>query len=222
MANRTCKQDERLFDLIRTSPARDSDILARLTEQRNRAGPNASKKAAAQKAASQLGNQYGGNPGIPLTMTLRDTLIADCRPQTNALANKAAGWGYIQHPRTEVQFLDIGNIHVMRSSLESLQGLLNASPRSDSHVGSPMKDMYFGRAIEDTGWVMHTRMVLAGAWRVAHALHIKKRSVSVNCSDSWDRSSQIVSLAELLLDPHYRTLRGFCQLICKEWISFGH
>ena len=32
------------------------------------------------------------------------------------------------------------------------------------------------------------------------------RPVLVHCSDGWDRTAQVVSLAELLLDPYYRTV----------------
>ena len=34
-------------------------------------------------------------------------------------------------------------------------------------------------------------------------------SVLVHCSDGWDRTAQLTSLAMLMLDSHYRTLRGF-------------
>lgn len=43
-----------------------------------------------------------------------------------------------------------------------------------------------------------------------------------DCSDGWDRTSGLTSLALLLIDPHYRTLAGLCSLLAREWCNFGH
>ena len=40
-------------------------------------------------------------------------------------------------------------------------------------------------------------------------MSIEKRSVVIHCSDGWDRTAQTCSLAEILLDPYYRTIHGF-------------
>lgn len=44
-------------------------------------------------------------------------------------------------------------------------------------------------------------------------------SVLVHCSDGWDRTAQVCSAAAVLLDPYYRTLRGF---MVHQLLALGH
>ncbi|KAJ8601767.1 hypothetical protein CTAYLR_006817 [Chrysophaeum taylorii] len=71
-------------------------------------------------------------------------------------------------------------------------------------------------------WLDHVSSVLRGAVEVARCLVDDRASALVHCSDGWDRTSQLTSLAMLVVDDHYRTLRGFATLVEKEWCSFGH
>ncbi|XP_076367351.1 phosphatidylinositol-3-phosphate phosphatase [Tachypleus tridentatus] len=141
--------------------------------------------------------------------------IMDARPSVNAVANKAKGGGYESedaYQNAELVFLDIHNIHVMRESLRKLK-----------EVCFPSIDEYRWLSnLEATHWLEHVRCILAGALRVADKVESNKTSVVVHCSDGWDRTAQLTSLAMLMLDPHYRTIKGFEVLIEKEWISFGH
>lgn len=82
--------------------------------------------------------------------------------------------------------------------------------------------MFALRGAPDTRWLKHVMRVLSGARRVAEVLHEDGASVLVHCSDGWDRTPQLVALAQLILDPYYRTIRGFACLVEKEWCSFGH
>ncbi|VDD81292.1 unnamed protein product [Mesocestoides corti] len=53
-------------------------------------------------------------------------------------------------------------------------------------------------------------------------LDVKGRPVMVHCTDGWDRTPQLTSLAQILLDPYYRTIQGFRILVEREWLQFGH
>lgn len=141
--------------------------------------------------------------------------IMDARPSANAIANKAKGGGYESedtYQNAEVIFLDIHNIHVMRESLRKLKEL--CFPTID--------ESKWLSGIESTYWLKHIRCILAGACRITDKVENHKTSVLVHCSDGWDRTAQLTALAMLLLDPYYRTIKGFEVLIEKEWLSFGH
>ncbi|XP_061349337.1 phosphatidylinositol-3-phosphatase myotubularin-1-like isoform X2 [Gastrolobium bilobum] len=169
----------------------------------------------------------------------RKLYIADARPRKNALANGAMGGGsesssnYFQ---SEIVFFGIENIHAMRDSFALLREYMDTHGRASSdgmssflrHGGSTwgggnLSSMSASvSTLGDSGWLLHVQSVLAGAAWIAARVAIEKASVLVHCSDGWDRTSQLVSLANLLLDPYYRTFTGFQALVEKDWLAFGH
>lgn len=142
--------------------------------------------------------------------------VADCRPELNARVNKLTGGGTesANHAHATVSFLNIANIHAMRESLAAVRAL--------AATGNADLDFHWLTRVEDTKWLHHVRLVLAGALRVVDAVATKGTTVLVHCSDGWDRTGQLCALAQLLLDRHYRTLEGFMHVIEKEWVRVGH
>ena len=57
---------------------------------------------------------------------------------------------------------------------------------------------------------------------IVKSVHVQQAHVLVHCSDGWDRTAQLSSLAQICLDPYYRTLTGLQMVIEKEWVGFGH
>lgn len=45
--------------------------------------------------------------------------------------------------------------------------------------------------------------------RVTEVIEKHKSSILVHCTDGWDRTAQLTALAMLMLDPYFRTIRGF-------------
>lgn len=71
-------------------------------------------------------------------------------------------------------------------------------------------------------WSRELLKLLSGAARVASVLAGSGGSVLVHCNDGWNRTPQVVALAQILIDPYYRTLEGFEVLVEKEWVHSGH
>ena len=135
--------------------------------------------------------------------------IVDCRPHLNATGNALKGKGFENvDSRTAVLcFAGIGNIHVMRDALKLTRKSQAADPITASGDAG--------------GCVSHIKSVLDGAITVVKSL-TRGQPTLVHCSDGWDRTSQLSSLPQLMLDPFYRTRKGFATLVEKDWLSFGH
>ncbi|XP_074922533.1 phosphatidylinositol-3-phosphate phosphatase MTMR7 [Chelonoidis abingdonii] len=142
--------------------------------------------------------------------------VVDTRPKLNAMANRAAGKGYENednYSNIKFQFIGIENIHVMRSSLQKMLEVCELKSPSVS-------DFLWG--LENSGWLKHIKAIIDAGIFIAKAVAEEGVSVLVHCSDGWDRTAQVCSVASLLLDPFYRTIKGFMVLIEKDWVSFGH
>ncbi|XP_041970088.1 myotubularin-related protein 8 isoform X2 [Aricia agestis] len=141
--------------------------------------------------------------------------VVDMRPRINAMVNRAVGKGYENeafYDNIKFEFMGIGNIHVMRKSLQKLV--------ETCEQNTPTMSSFFS-GLESSGWLKHIKSILDTARWIAVEVS-GGASVCVHCSDGWDRTAQACSLAALLLDPHYRTINGYQALIEKDWLSFGH
>jgi len=77
--------------------------------------------------------------------------------------------------------------------------------------------------VENTKWLQYISGLLKASLLVVNAIDKDHKSVLVHCSDGWDRTPQIVALAELLLDPYYRTVevRPHCRSTSHTVVVLG-
>lgn len=148
----------------------------------------------------------------------RKVLILDARSYTAAVGNRARGGGVEcedYYSNTEILFMNLVNIHAIRKSFIQLRQLCGSSSVS-------MDSSSWFQTLDNTKWLPQIGSLLKAAIRCVDALEIEGRVVLVHCSDGWDRTPQITSLSQLMLDPYYRSMDGFQVLVKKEWFDYGH
>ncbi|CAG9860140.1 unnamed protein product [Phyllotreta striolata] len=97
---------------------------------------------------------------------------------------------------------------LMRACIPSSQ---NAEPEHSFH-----------RLIESSEWLQQIQNIMQLSGAVVDLLDLQGSSVALCLEEGWDITAQAASVAQLCLDPHYRTIEGFRVLVEKEWIGFGH
>ena len=146
----------------------------------------------------------------------RNILIYDCRPYLSAMANKLKGAGFENvenYPGAEIIFCEIDHIHSARSALSKIYSLLKYNRFSE--------DKKFLSNFENTGWPNFIYGIIRASINIAYSIR-KGCSVLIHCSDGWDRCSQLTAFSQLLIDPYFRTIRGYMTLIEKDFLYFGH
>jgi len=153
-------------------------------------------------------SQDNGNVEVNLS-------IYDARPYLNAMAQKVNGKGFEDtklYRNCEINFMDIDNIHHVREAHRKILNLCYSPDFANNKWYSQL---------EATNWLELASFIITAASKVAQSLR-NGRNCLVHCSDGWDRTAQILCLAQIMLDPYFRTIEGFEVLIMKEWVSFGH
>lgn len=227
-------QDEKLIEAIFTS--------------HNFADPESITAKAAADAASGATASASGAPAVATVYGATTTnLIIDARPTTNAMANVAKGAGTENmeyYKGCKKSYLGIENIHVMRESLNKLTDALRESEPiatfgmrvealGDTAVADSVTDASGSvlrlnptpvdpAALRKSMWLRHIQSLMEGSMSIVRNVHINSSHVLIHCSDGWDRTSQLAAIAQICLDPYFRTFDGLAVLIEKDWLSFGH
>ncbi|CAF3377579.1 unnamed protein product [Rotaria socialis] len=142
-------------------------------------------------------------------------LILDARSYTAAIANRAKGGGFEYPPYytdCDVQFMNLPNIHAIRKSALMLRAAITNAAAGENWLSQ----------LESSRWLHNLSALIGAASFVVANINKHGRPVLVHCSDGWDRTPQITTLAEIMLDSYYRTIDGFQTLVQREWIAFGH
>lgn len=79
----------------------------------------------------------------------------------------------------------------------------------------------FFKLLHESKWFEQLKALLDVANMICERMD-EGSSVMVALEDGWDLTAQVVALAELMMDPYYRTIEGFCVLVEREWLSMGH
>eukprot|EP01006_Ploeotia_vitrea_P026342 TRINITY_DN59324_c0_g1_i1.p1 TRINITY_DN59324_c0_g1~~TRINITY_DN59324_c0_g1_i1.p1 ORF type:complete len:809 (-),score=82.23 TRINITY_DN59324_c0_g1_i1:123-2549(-) len=183
------------------------------------AGPSSSsiKPASPPTAKKSLNSYPGTRPGA--------LQFVDARRQVVATANMSMGGGYEDtknYSGARLSFLCMENIHVVNDAFQKLRKVISSyNNLSTAQPGAKGGNSGFMAKLDASDWLLHIQRIVWGAVRLMECLE-NGDSVVTHCTDGWDRTSQVVAMTMLLLDPYFRTCEGFMRLITKEWIQFGH
>ncbi|KAM5164286.1 myotubularin-related protein 9 [Mantella aurantiaca] len=142
--------------------------------------------------------------------------IIDTRTLNVAQQARARGGGFEQeayYPQWRRIHKTIERFNILQESLIKLVEACN----DQSHN----MDRWLSK-LEASNWLNHIKEILTTACLAAQCIDREGASVLVHGSEGMDSTLQVTSLAQIILDPRCRTIRGFEALIEKEWLQAGH
>lgn len=122
------------------------------------------------------------------------------------------------HRSCEFIPLDLHEVRQVKSSFVKFLRVCVPSAPLTSHDS----EASFAKTIESIEWFEQLKAIIKTANNIVDLIDSQDRSVLLAIEEGSDLTPQITSIAQLCLDPYYRTFDGFRVLIEKEWLAFGH
>nr|XP_014348177.1 PREDICTED: myotubularin-related protein 9 [Latimeria chalumnae] len=141
--------------------------------------------------------------------------IIDTRALNVAQQARAKGGGFEQeahYPQWRRIHRSIERSHILQESLIKLVEACNDQ--------SPNVDRWLSK-LEASNWLTYIKEILTTACLAAQCIDREAASVLVHGTEGIDSTLQVTSLAQIILDPNCRTIRGFEALIEREWLQVG-
>ncbi|KAM9616600.1 myotubularin-related protein 9 isoform 1-T1 [Morphnus guianensis] len=142
--------------------------------------------------------------------------IIDTRSLNVAQQARAKGGGFEQeahYPQWRRIHKCIERFNILQESLIKLVEACN----DQSHN----MDRWLSK-LEASNWLTHVKEILTAACLAAQCIDREGASVLVHGTEGTDSTLQVTSLAQIILDPRCRTIRGFESLVVREWLQAGH
>ncbi|NXR71220.1 MTMR9 protein, partial [Pycnonotus jocosus] len=146
----------------------------------------------------------------------RRGFVIDTRPLNVAQQARAKGGGFEQ----EVHYPQWRRIHKYIERFNILQESFIKLVEACNDQSHNM-DRWLSK-LEASNWLTHIKELLTTACLAAQCIDRESASVLVHGSEGTDSTLQVTSLAQIILDPRCRTIRGFEALIVREWLQAGH
>ncbi|KAH7701803.1 MTM-9 protein, partial [Aphelenchoides avenae] len=158
-------------------------------------------------------------------------VIFDTRAKASAVASKAKGGGcesQLYYSQWKYVYGNVPRIKELHDSLakliEGISSLRSCHEPSFPACSESSVDKWLSR-LASSGWLQYVADTLTGAATVAQCVHCEGSGevpVVVHGAEGTDSTLVVTSIAQLLLDPDARTVRGFQSLIEHEWVAAGH
>ncbi|MEE6477208.1 hypothetical protein FKM82_011412 [Ascaphus truei] len=142
--------------------------------------------------------------------------VIDTRSLNVAQQARARGGGFEQeayYPQWRRIHKSIERYNILQ---ESLIKLVEASNDQSHNM-----DRWLSK-LEASNWLTHIKEILTTACLAAQCIDREGASVLVHGTEGMDSTLQVTSLAQIILEPKCRTIRGFESLIEREWLQAGH